>query len=134
MAESDDRSLAGTSYTAVDTPNFLGGNLNFTNPRSGNPYFNRALFSPEDLGYYGTANRRFFHGPGINNWDISLQKDVRLTESKTLEIRGELFNAFNHAQFFGPEAVNGNPDSTNFGRIVNAQAPRQLQLAAKFTF
>jgi hypothetical protein len=130
MAESDDRSLAGVSYTAVDTPNFLGGNLNFTDPRTGNSYFNTALFSPETLGYFGTANRRFFHGPGINNWDLSLQKDVRLTESKRLEIPGELFNAFNHAQFYNPSGnING-----NFGVVTSARDPRIGQVAMKFVF
>jgi hypothetical protein len=49
-------------------------------------------------------------------------------------LRAESFNTLNHAQFFGPEAVNGNPDSTTFGRIVNAQPPRQMQLAVKLTF
>jgi hypothetical protein len=54
--------------------------------------------------------------------------------SRSLLLRMEAFNVFNHAQFFGPEAVNGNPDSSNFGKIINANAPRQLQLAAKFSF
>ncbi len=65
---------------------------------------------------------------------MALEKKVNLSESKQLLFRVESFNIFNHAQFFGPEAINGNPDSSTFGRIVNANAPRQLQLAAKFTF
>jgi len=59
---------------------------------------------------------------------------AKMGETRELTLRAESFNVFNHAQFFGPEAVNGNPDSANFGRIVNANAPRQLQLAAKFRF
>ena len=57
------------------------------------------MFSQETLGVLGTASRRFFHGPGINNWDIAIAKDTRLTEGTSLEIPGEFFNAFNHAQF-----------------------------------
>ena len=64
----------------------------------------------------------------------SLEKKVGMGASRSLLLRMEAFNVFNHAQFFGPEAVNGNPDSSNFGKIINANAPRQLQLAAKFSF
>jgi hypothetical protein len=59
---------------------------------------------------------------------------MTLGDTRSLVLRVESFNVFNHAQFFGPEAVNGNPDSSNFGKIVNADAPRQLQLAVKFIF
>jgi hypothetical protein len=45
-------------------------------------------------------------------------------ESKSLQIRLEAFNAFNHAQFFGPAAVNGNISSPAFGHIVSAAPPR----------
>lgn len=55
-------------------------------------------------------------------------------ESRSLELRFEAFNVFNHAQFYGPAAVNGNISSANFGEIVNAAAPRLVQLAVKFGF
>lgn len=86
------------------------------------------------LGQVGNAPRRFFYGPGMDNFDMAMEKKVQLGESRQLLLRAESFNVFNHAQFFAPEAVNGNPDSTNFGRIVNADAPCQIQIAAKFTF
>ena len=54
--------------------------------------------------------RRFFNGPGLNNYDMALLKNLRLTESKSLQFRVEAFNVFNHAQFFGPQAVDGNID------------------------
>ena len=34
-----------------------------------------------------------------------------------VELRAEAFNVFNHGQFFGPAAVNGNISSTNFGQV-----------------
>src|SRR2546428_9466446 len=46
---------------------------------------------------------RFFHGPGIANWDLGLMKNVQLTEAKQLELRAEFYNIFNHAQFGSPE-------------------------------
>ena len=82
----------------------------------------------------GNTRRRYFAGPGIDNFDTALQKNVKLTEAKSLEFRAEVFNTFNHAQFFGPAAVDGNFNASTFGQIVNAASPRLVQLAAKFVF
>jgi hypothetical protein len=82
----------------------------------------------------GNAPRRLFHGPGIENFDVELSKNVRLTESKSLDIRVEAFNVFNHAQFYGPASVNGNVDDPNFGHVVSAVAPRLVQVAMKVHF
>jgi hypothetical protein len=49
-------------------------------------------------------------------------------------LRLEAFNIFNHAQFYGPAAVNGNIGSAGFGQIVNAAPPRLVQLGARFSF
>ena len=66
---------------------------------------------------------------------MALLKNVRLTEAKSLQFRIEAFNVFNHAQFFGPQAVDGNiADSATFGQVVSAQPARIAQLGAKFTF
>jgi hypothetical protein len=65
---------------------------------------------------------------------MALLKNVKLTESKSLQFRFEAFNIFNHAQFFGPQAVDGNIDSSTFGDIINAAPPRLLQIGAKFRF
>jgi hypothetical protein len=59
---------------------------------------------------------------------------MRLTESKSFQFRLEAFNAFNHTQFFGPQAVDGNISSSTFGRVINAASPRLVQLGAKFFF
>jgi hypothetical protein len=61
-------------------------------------------------------------------------KSVPLTESKSLQFRMEGFNVFNHAQFFGPAAVNGNMNSSTFGQVVGAGSPRLLQAAVKLIF
>ena len=80
------------------------------------------------------AKRRFFYGPGIDNYDMALLKNVKLTESKSLQFRFEGFNVFNHAQFYGPASVNGNINSSTFGQVVSAAAPRLMQGAVKFIF
>ena len=140
LYNNDDTSLVGSmpngiNNNGVDTPNFTPGNLKLNrNPRNGRPAFNTALITIPEVGERGTARRRFFYGPGTENFDMSIEKNLTLAESHSLLLRMEAFNVFNHAQFFGPNAVQGNPDSTNFGQIINASAPRQLQLAAKFSF
>jgi len=126
---------SGINNNEVDTPTYVGGNLNLNmDPRNGRSAFDTSRFAIPALGQIGNAPRRFFLGPGMSNFDMALERKVTLGESLQLLLRAESFNVFNHAQFFGPEAVNGNPDGANFGRIVNADAPRQMQISAKFTF
>ncbi len=125
----------GINNNGVDTPDVAPGSLGINdNPRSGHPAFNQALFSLPALGQLGTASRRFFSGPGIDNFDMALLKDLPLGEARRVEFRVESFNVANHAQFFGAAAVNGNISSPSFGNIVSADPPRQVQLAAKFYF
>lgn len=105
-----------------------------SNPGNGKPYFNTSLFSLPPLGSPGNADRRFFYGPSMDNWDIALLKETYFSETKVLEFRMETFNTFNHAQFFGPNTVDGNINDSTFGQIVSAMAPRQMQAALKFRF
>jgi hypothetical protein len=102
------------------------------NPSNGRTHFNTSQFSENALGTPGSARRRFFSGPGcttgLDNYGTALLKNVRLTESKSLQG----FNLFNHAQFFGPQAVDGNIGSSTFGQAVSANPPRLVQLSAKF--
>jgi hypothetical protein len=140
LADDSDRSLLGTLGDGVnnqllDTPQMTPGPLQInTDPRNGRPEFNSSLFAPETLGQLGNAARRFFHGPGIENFDMQLSKRVPITESKSVDIRVEAFNVFNHAQFYGPSAVAGEIGDPNFGSVVSAAAPRLIQAAVKFHF
>jgi hypothetical protein len=136
IVETDDNSLLGTSSAGaiglpVDTPNYTPGSLAISDPRSGNSYFNTSLFSPEAPGTLGTSRRRFFSGPGLNNWDAALLKDTAITERVNAEFRVELFNAFNHAQFGEPD---GNINSSSFGFVTTANPPRIMQLSLKLLF
>jgi hypothetical protein len=132
LSEDDDASLIGANAAGLDVPNFSGGQvLADTNPRDGQPYFNPSLFTQEQLGQLGNSRRRFFHGPGLNNWDMTLAKVTKITESKTLELRFEAFNLFNHAQFENPD---GDVNSSSFGTISSARDPRIMQIGARFSF
>ncbi len=140
LAEHGDNSLEGSIPNGVnnhslDLPDVANGPLNLNgNPRNGMPYVNLALFNANQLGEPGTASRRFFHGPGALNFDMALLRTFRINETKSLQLRLETFNTFNHAEFFGPAAVNGDFGTDLFGRVVKAAAPRLVQLALKFSF
>jgi hypothetical protein len=140
LSSDDDNSLEGSNPNGVnnrymDLPDVIPGSLEINHdPANGKPYFNTALFTPNALGTPGDAKRRYFSGPGMFNTDLALLKSVRISEGKSLQLRMEAFNVFNHSQFFGPSAVNGNISSPLFGQVVQAAPPRLLQVAAKFTF
>ncbi|HVO79718.1 MAG TPA: TonB-dependent receptor [Terriglobales bacterium] len=80
---------------------------------------------------HGNMGRNVLRGPGINNWDMSFLKKTKLTETTSLEFRGEMFNAFNHAQFLNPDLQGFSP---TFGQITTARPPRLVQFALKFIF
>ena len=143
LYDDSDRSLLGTLGNGInnyllDTPEYHGAPLDIhTNPRNGRPEFNNtpAAFTTERIGQLGNFPRRFFYGPGIDNFDMTLTKLLRVTESKSFEFRLEAFNVFNHAQFYGAAAVDGEVNNDpHFGQVVSAAAPRLLQLAVKFAF
>jgi hypothetical protein len=126
---------SGVNNKSLDLPDLAPGSLLLNrNPRNGRPYFNTSLFSTNVLGTPGNASRRFFYGPGMFNTDVALRKSFQLSESKALEFRLETFNIFNHTQFFGPAAVNGDFSGAQFGQAVKAAPPRLLQIALKYTF
>jgi hypothetical protein len=136
--ENDDRSLLGTTFAGplplgIDTPSFAGGSVGILNPRKSvtNQYFDTTKFSLEPLGSLGNARRRFFAGPGINNFNMALAKNTHFGERLNLEFRAEFFNIFNHAQFAN---VQGNINASNFGQATSARDPRIGQLALKFGF
>ncbi len=145
----DDTSLIGTfgngiNNLTVDELDFTPGRLSVNhNPRTGQSYFNASLFSlPVDdpavgntvANTIGNSGRRFFSGPGISNFDTTVQKITKLAESKSLNFRADAFNTFNHAQFYGPQSVDGNINDPTFGYVVAAAPPRLLQLALEIRF
>jgi hypothetical protein len=83
----------------------------------------------------GNMGRNVLRGPGINNWDLSLLKDFKFTETKSLEFRAEFFNAFNHVQFYSPTLQSGTAGgSSQFGQITTDRGARIVQFALKLYF
>jgi hypothetical protein len=141
MVNNGDNSLIGTNpnginNSSIDEPDYNGGSLHLNhNPRThGNNYFDSSAFSMNALGTPGDAKRRFFYGPGADNYDMAVTKKLPLAESKSVLFRVEGFNVFNHTQFNGPSSVDGNIGSSTFGNAISAAAPRILQGALKFNF
>jgi hypothetical protein len=139
LSETDDNSLSGTFAATIDVPSYNPGNgplfIN-KNPRNsaGQPYFNPNYFQPEPIGQVGNVMRRYFSGPGINNFDIALLKDTQITERTAVQFRAEAFNVFNHAQFMNPSGDVNNTGAGGFGFVTAARDPRIMQLALKFLF
>ncbi|MFY9907334.1 MAG: carboxypeptidase regulatory-like domain-containing protein [Terriglobales bacterium] len=145
LVETDDQSLLGTAFGGpitlpVDTPNLVGP-VHIMNPRdsvTGTQYFNPSAFGQSALGQEGDSSRRFFHGPGINNWDFALIKNTRITERSNLQFRAEFFNVFDHTQFLNAQGITGfsggAPTSATFGQVAGAQSPRIGQLSLKLNF
>ena len=143
IVETDDQSLLGTAFGGpitlpVDTPNLVGP-LDITNPRkTGGQYFSPAAFAPSALGTEGDSRRRFFHGPGINNFDFALVKNTAINERFNLQFRGEFFNIFNHTQFLTPSGITGFSggvaSSSSFGQVPGTLPGRIGQLSLKLNF
>ena len=85
-----------------------------------------------ELGTIGNAPRTICCGPGAFQTDIGIFKNTNIGERYRLQFRAEMFNVFNHTQFFQPD---GNvTDGTDFGRVKKAREPRLVQFALKLYF
>ena len=95
-----------------------------------NQWFNPAAFAQADKWTLGNAPRYFsdLRAPGYNNWDMSIQKYFPLHESVRLQFRLDMFNAFNHVNFYKPDTNFG---SGTIGTLNAAWGPRQMQAALK---
>ena len=107
------------------------GNLSSVDLRSNRQFIDTSCFQDTERGFFGNSERAPISGPGLNNFVIGIQKDFELAESKLLEFRLEMFNAFNHAQFRNP---NGSVANRNFGLVSAARQPRVVQMALKLQF
>jgi len=103
---------------------------------SSGQYANPAAYAEPAAGFLGNVSRNMLYGPGVQNYDMSLDKNFAMpyNEHHHLQIRFDAFNAFNHTDFANP---NKYIDQGGFGQITGTNSsttPRQLQLAARYTF
>ena len=121
--------------------------------RAANGYYNAAAFCNEptsgDGTDFGNMLPGLVRGPAAFNWDMSLQKNFKITEAKSVEFRTEFYNLFNHTQFSEPGAqqsssntaftitrlANGQIAPTDQGTIIStAVNPRLVQFGLKIRF
>ena len=94
-------------------------------------WFNRSAFRTNLVGTVGNGGRNQLRGPGSWNLDYSLFKNFPFNERVRLQVRGEMFNLFNHTRLGNPVNSFSSPQ---FGSINSALDPRIVQLAAKIIF
>jgi hypothetical protein len=151
--------LSGFPFTPVmgsnrsgngDTRNPDRPNLNpaFTGPVvTGDPnqWFNPNAFTPAAYGTFGNLGRGVYEGPGLAEVDLSVLKDIPVSEQVKLQFRAEFFNLLNHTNYASPnQTVFTNTGSAaspvysfspSAGLINNlATTPRQIQFGLKLTF
>ncbi len=141
VVDSDFRSLqcAAYNWTACwDVPNQVSA-PHYVDPRtssfngSDHFWFDPSAFVQEPIGTLGNAGRNPLRGPSIVNFDWAFMKDIKFTESTSMQLRFEFYNLFNHTQF-DASGITTDINNSNFGRILAARDPRLIQLAAKFYF
>jgi hypothetical protein len=140
----------GVTFSTVSGVDLIGGGDGQRIDVTGNPqlgygnhsvheWFNPGVFSEPPLGYIGSAAKDVFRGPGQNQWDLSAFKNFRVREKAQIQIRGEFYNAFNHAQWSTVNAAakfdaNLNQINTLFGKVTADRGPRVIQLALRVGF
>ena len=101
------------------------------NPRRDGQVFEPGGFTDSALGVIGNAPRTLCCNPPINNFDIGIFKGTPIGEKLRVEFRTEIFNIFNHAQFYGTDGGSSNP---TFGQPLKVRDPRLVQFALKILF
>ncbi len=125
-----------TGFSA-NRPNLVAGQSPNSGPRTVGAWLNANAFAritPDPnspVQQFGSEGRNVALGPRYTNWDFAASKNFRLTESKDLQFRAELFNILNHTNFHLP---NSDISSPTFNQILAAEPPRLVQFALKFLF
>ncbi|MEP6900195.1 MAG: TonB-dependent receptor [Actinomycetota bacterium] len=116
-----------------------------------NCQFNVAAFVDPGQGVYGNLGRNALRGPGFAQVDLSIGKNTKLSERTFLQLKMDIFNLFNKANFADPSgglvqgdtntlrptAFFGQSNSTvgnQLGGLLGSGGPRQIQLSARFNF
>jgi len=101
--------------------------------------FRTEVFRAPAVGTIGNAARSNLRGPGLNNGDLALFKNVALHERAKLQFRAEFYNTFNHTQFSAYDSTArfdaaGRQVNARFGEFTTARTPRIVQLALRLNF
>ncbi len=132
--ENDNELIASTFFLGTEAPSLVAP-FQKLNPKTSNGFlFNPNDFQDPPLGQFNNGTQRSICcGPGLQQWDFAVHKQFNVSESKYFQFRGEIFNIFNHTNFYNPDG-HFSDGPTEFGRITQAQDPRLVQFALKFMF
>ncbi|HEX4810605.1 MAG TPA: carboxypeptidase-like regulatory domain-containing protein [Bryobacteraceae bacterium] len=130
----------GYSVSGSERPDLYGGVSILPAVQTPNNWINTAGFYTPANGTFGNLGRNALSGPGLWQLDTALAKKIFFTEKLGLQLRAEVFNVFNRAQYGQPNANLSTPGS--FGVItttVNEGAtgsgtPRQIQVGVRILF
>ena len=79
-------------------------------------------------------------GPGYFDVDLGLTRSFRIKERQRFDIRAEVFNVQNRANFLTSSTTNpsapstGSQNGSSFGKILYDVSPRIMQFAVKYVF
>jgi hypothetical protein len=125
-----------------DRPSYAPG-FSAENAVTGNPsqWFNPQAFMLQPAGTFGNVGRGDLEGPDLRLVDLAFVKHVRPAARAGIEVRAEVFNVFNRANFGVPNlvafagAADGEAPLGGFGRIRNTvTSARQVQLGVRVRF
>jgi len=146
---------------AIPVVNAVSGAITgYTNPDNGNApidpltaqYIVNPAYvpsQPQSVQRFGNLGRNTGRTPGTNNWNVNILKRTRISESKTIELRAEFYNIFNHPQYltgsvspFSPTGgtLNSGAGTALSGRFLNPNTPtsdgggRVIRYQIKFVF
>lgn len=106
----------GNASRNTRRPNLIPGVDPFLTIEGSNMrYLNPAAFAMPAPGEYGNLARNALKGPSFAQFDLTLQKRFRITETTNIEFRSEIYNLFNNANFANPSATLGNLLTSNSG-------------------
>jgi trimeric autotransporter adhesin len=129
------RVVGATTSVAQGTNGTLRANYNGETITLKNPtiaeYFNTAAFSVPATGQFGNAGRNTIIGPGTASMNMSLMKSVTFASSRSLSVRVEANNVFNHPQF---GSIDSAVNSLTFGQVVSMKSMRTVQIVARAGF
>lgn len=139
VVQSGNRS--GTFGGAERADRICDGNLS-GGARTRTRWFDTSCFTESPLGQFGNSGRGILRYAPINNFDFSVIKQTRISESRQLEFRAEFFNLANHTQFgstqgvvAGTSAIDNNvSDTSTFGVYTAARDPRIIQFGLKLVY
>jgi hypothetical protein len=119
-----------TAILGTRMADYLGGPVALPNPGP-NGWFNPAAFAAAPQGRWGTTGAGNAQGPGMQIYNLSVQKIFAFHERFNLRFRVDFVNALNHTNFQMPATT---ITSSNFGTISSAYPARNIQLGMKLTF